>query len=129
MSPDKQDKKDEKDKQDKKKADEAKAVKGPPALKTSLHSLSKQTVSDPSQEQSAGRRGGQQARSGGKGGGRRPGGRDGRGARGGKGKRSGARGPGKPIDQQEVKNPPTASLGDTISPEMAEELKKRGLLK
>ncbi len=66
-------------------------------------------------------------RKGGQGGGQ--GGRNKR--RGGKGRRdSGGRGgPRGPVDTSEMKNHPAASLGDAISPEMVEELKKRGLLK
>ena len=70
--------------------------------------------------------------------GRQGGGRDKRGGPGGRNKkrgqksgrgsggRGGARGP---VDTSEMKNHPAASLGDAISPEMVEELKKRGLLK
>ncbi|MCK4911831.1 MAG: hypothetical protein KAR83_09315 [Thermodesulfovibrionales bacterium] len=120
------------DKKDKKKTDDTKTVKSPPA-KTSMHSLSKQTVQDPAGEQSAGRRRSQgrpDSRDG-KGGGKRPGGPGGRDSRGGRGKRSGGGrgGPRGPVDTSEMKNPPVASLGDAISSEMVEELKKRGLLK
>ena len=72
-------------------------------------------------------------RKGGQGGGQgKRGGQGGRNSRSNKkGQRNqrGRGGPRGPVDTSEMKNHPAVSLGEAISPEIVEELKKRGLLK
>ena len=73
-----------------------------------------------------GREGREGGRGGGQGGRNKKRGQKGRRDSGGRGGSRGSRGIG---DTSEMKNHPAASLADAISPEITEELKKRGLLK